>query len=96
MSGSKNLTADGSIATAGKAVKLFSLICRSNGTGSAVISIYTGTDNTGTLLDVVNISGASTTVRVDYRGGLTSTNGIFVDIDANTAFVTANCEQLSS
>lgn len=91
--GSQNRTDDGVIGASGKKIRVYALIVRSDSDGASAVSVYNGTSTAGTLMDVINVATASTTVRINYAGGLLFPSGCFVDVDANTAFVTAILEQ---
>ena len=91
--GIQKRTDDGVIGTSGKKVRVYGFIVRSDGDGASVVSIYDGTSSSGTLVDVINVGAASTTVRINYAGGLYLGSGCFVDVDGNTAFITAIFEQ---
>ncbi len=89
----KITTSDSAIGTSGKKIRVYGLIVRSDGDGASVVNVYDGTSTSGTLMDVINVGAASTTVRVMYCGGLYLGSGCFLDVDTNTAFVTAIYEQ---
>lgn len=94
MIGSQKITtSDSAIGTSGKKIRLYGLVVRSDGDGASVVNVYNGTSTGGTLMDVVNVAAASTTTRVTYEGGLYLGSGCFLDVDTNTAFVTALFEQ---
>jgi hypothetical protein len=86
-------TSDAVIGTSGKKIRLYGLIVRSDGDGASVVNVYNGTSTSDTLMDVINVSAASTSVRVMYCGGLYLGSGCFIDVDGNTAYVTAIYEQ---
>lgn len=92
MSGSQKVTEDGVIGTSGKKIRVYGFIARAGAGGASVINIYDGTSTGGTLLDIINVA-QSTTERPMYASGLQCPNGLFVDVDANTTFVTAIFEQ---
>lgn len=94
--GSQTRTDDGVIGTSGKKIRVYGFIVRSDGDGASVVSVYNGTSSSGTLVDVINVSAASTTTRVMYAGGLYFGSGCYVDVDGNTAFITAIYEQENS
>lgn len=91
--GLQKRTDDGVIGTSGKKIRVYGFIVRSDGDGASVVSVYNGTTSSGVLLDVIDVAAASSTTRVMYAGGLLFDSGCFVDVDANTAFVTAIYEQ---
>lgn len=93
--GSQNITADIAVGISGKKIRLYELIVRST-SGAAVVNVYAGTSTGGTLVDVINVTAATTTVRVGYCGGLFFNEGCFIDVDTSTAFVTAIYEQENS
>lgn len=93
--GKQKITADGVIGTSGKNIRLFGLIVRASSGGATVVNIYEGTSAGGTLVDVVN-GATSTTERPMYAGGLLCSGGLYIDVDANTSFVTAIYEQENS
>ena len=95
MSGTQQRTTDGVIGTSGKKIRVYGFIVRATAGGVSVVNIYDGTSTSGTLMDVINLA-ASTTERPMYAGGLLLPNGCFVDVDANTSFVTALFEQESA
>ena len=89
----KITTSDAVIGTSGKKIRVYELIVRSDVDGASVVNVYNGTSTSGVLMDVINIGAASTTGRVAYCGGLLLDSGCFLDVDTNTAFVTAIFEQ---
>lgn len=91
--GSQTITADGVILTSGAKIRIYGFIVRSTAGGAALVSVYDGTSTAGTLRDQIDVTAASTTTRVMYAGGLRFGSGCFVDVDTNTAFVTAICEK---
>ena len=93
--GSQKRTTDGVIGTSGKKIRLYELIVVSTGGGAAVVNVYDGTSTAGVLMDTIN-GTTSLTVRAGYIGGLYLGSGCFVDVDANTSFVTAIYEQENS
>lgn len=95
MSGSQKITADGVVGTSGKKIRVYGFIARATSGGASVINVYSGTDTSGTLLDVINVA-QSTTERPMYAGGLQFPAGCYVDVDANTSFIVALYEQENS
>lgn len=89
----KITTSDAVIGTSAKKIRLYELIVRSDGDGASVVNVYDGTSTGGVLMDVINVAAASTTNRIVYCGGLYLGSGCFIDVDTNTAFVTAIFEQ---
>ncbi len=97
MAGTQKITADGVIGTSGKVIRAFDIIVRSGAGGAATVSVYDGTSTSGTLMDVITTSGASVTLQRSFGTvGMYFPNGLFIDVDGNTAFVTVNYEQLSA
>lgn len=88
--GSQNITADGVIGVSGRPVRLYNIQVMSGGT-AAVVSIYSGTSTSGTKLDQID-GTISKSVSRGYEGGLYFPNGLYVDLDANTTFVTCGFE----
>lgn len=86
--GSQRITADGVVGTSGADIRIFEIIARSSSGGAAVVNVRNGTAVSATIWDVVNVASASTTVRVVYAGGLLLVGGAYIDVDANTDFVT--------
>ena len=85
--GSQNITADGVVGTSGKPVRVFEFIVRSTSDGGAAVAVYNGTSTGGTKYDDLN-GTTSLTVRIPYVGGLLFPGGCYLDIDANTSYVT--------
>ena len=86
---------DSVIGISGAPIIIYYLICRSDADGAAVIEVRDGNATTNTLVDTINVAAASTTVRVDYgTNGLFLPSGCFLDVDGNTAQVTAVYEML--
>lgn len=93
--GSQNITADGVIGTSGKKIRVYELIVRAGSGGATVVDVYNGTSSGGTKIDTIN-AAQSTTTRAVYAGGLYCGSGLYIDVDANTSFVTAIYEQENS
>ena len=89
--GTQRRTADGVIGTSGAKIRLYGIIVHSSGT-AAVVSLLNGTTSGGTEYDEIN-GTISVSKRVNYPGGLLFNDGLFVDLDANTVYVTAIYEQ---
>lgn len=92
--GSQRFTADGAIGTSGSNVRVYEVIVRAASSATAV-NLRNGTSASATIFDTVDAS-ASTTTRVIYAGGLQLVGGGYVDVDANTSFVTVIYEQENS
>jgi len=93
--GAQKRTTDGVIGVSGAKIRLYELIVVSTGGGGAVVNIYDGTSTAGVLMDTIN-GTTSLTVRAGYVGGLFLGSGCYIDLDANTSFVTAIYEQENS
>lgn len=93
MAGTQARTNDGVIGTSGKKIRVFDFIIRSDGDGATSVSIYDGTSTAGTLLAVLTTTGASLTAHYPFEKGMLFNSGCYVDVDDNTALVTANFEQ---
>lgn len=89
--GSQKRTTDGVIGTSAKKIRLYGLIVRAAASDSTIL-VYDGASTAGTLVDTISAT-ASTTTRVIYAGGLYLGSGCYIDVDANTSFVTAIYEQ---
>lgn len=92
--GSQRVTADSVIGTSGKKIRLYAAIVHSDASGG-VVQLRNGTSDSGTEYDEVN-GTADVSVQVSYPGGLYFPNGLFVDVDANTVYVTCIYEQESA
>lgn len=86
--GSQKITADGVIGRSGEPVRVFAFLVSSGGTLAAPVA-YSGTSNAGTELDKLTCSTVSVVNRFYYPGGLLFPAGCYVDVDANTSYVTA-------
>lgn len=86
--GSTRITEDGVVGPSGADIRVFEVIVRSTSGGVSVVNLRKGTAVSGTIWDTIDVGAASTTVRVVYAGGLLLTGGAYVDVDANTSFVT--------
>lgn len=84
--GSQKVTEDGAVGTSGKKITVYDFIVRAGGSDT-VVSVYSGTSASGTLMETINCA-ADTTARIAYPEGLYFDSGCFVDVDANTSFVT--------
>lgn len=92
--GSQKRTDDGVIGTSGKKIRIYGFIVRAGGSDTSV-EVYNGTTAADTLVDVIAAS-ANTTTRIMYAGGMLLGSGCFINVDANTSFVTAILEQENS
>lgn len=90
--GSQRFTADGAVGTSGANIRVYEVIVRSNAAACAV-NLRNGTSASATIYDTVDVGAASNTTRVIYAGGLKLVGGAYVDVDANTSFVTVIYEQ---
>lgn len=86
--GAQRITADGVVGTSGADIRIFEIIVRSDSDGASVVNVRNGTAVSATIWDTINVSSASTTVRVVYAGGLLLVGGAYIDVDSNTDFVT--------
>lgn len=85
--GSQRITADGVVGTSGADIRVFAIVVRSTSGGAAVVNLRNGTTVSDTIWDVIDVGAASTTTRVVYAGGLLLKGGAYIDVDANTSFV---------
>lgn len=92
--GSQRVTADSAIGTSGKKIRLYAAIVHSAASGG-VVQLRNGTSTSGTEYDEVN-GTAGVSVQVSYPGGLYFPDGLYVDLDANTVYVTCIYEQENS
>ncbi len=88
--GTFRITADGVLGPSGVPVRVYSIVVLSGAGGAAVVAVCNGTDNT-TKYDQINGTASKAVVR-EYRDGLVFPNGCYIDLDANTTFVTGNLE----
>lgn len=93
---STRIVADGVIGVSGKPTRLYGLLIESGAT-PGLISVYNGTDTTGTVI-LPSLSGAANQGKV-VEGipaeGIFFPGGVYVDIDANTTSVIAQWETVS-
>ncbi len=89
--GSQQRSSDGVIGTSGKKIRLYQIIVHSGASGG-VVQLRNGTTTGGTEYDEVN-GTASISVSASYAGGLFFPDGLFIDLDANTVYVTCIFEQ---
>lgn len=86
--GTQVITADGVVATASQAVRIFSIHIISGGGGAAVVSLRSGAVVGGTIW-VTETGTVSTGKTFNYGAqGVLFPSGCFVDVDANTTSVT--------
>lgn len=94
--GSQKITADGVVGISGQPIRVFGFILRSGSGGGAAVAVYNGSSTGGTLYEQLDGS-TSTTTRFNYAGGLFFPAGCYLDIDANTSYVTViYCQELSA
>lgn len=87
--GSKLVTADGELFTAGKPVRIFNMHILSGGTGAIVALINNGASGT---IYIKETGTASTGKTFDYGiNGHLFPLGCYVDVDNNTTSVLINC-----
>ena len=84
--GTKQLTADGYLASTAP-TRLYSVVIKSGGTAATVAFKNANTTEYLTITGTINLA-----VEKNYEGGLMFPGGCYVDIDANTTYVTANFE----
>lgn len=86
--GTQVITADGVVAAAGQAVRIFSVHIISGGGGAAAVSLRTGSVVGGAIW--ITETGTVSTGKTFNYGfqGLLFPSGCFVDVDANTTSVT--------
>lgn len=85
--GSQKVAADSVIGNSGKPIRLFAVLVSSGATAAAPI-LRNGSTTGGTEYDTCTCSTVSVVNRFYYPGGLYFPGGLFVDIDANTSYVT--------
>ena len=86
--GSQRITADGVVGTSGADIRIFEIIVRSDADGVSAVNLRNGTAVSNTIWDTIDVPAASTTVSRVYAGGLLLVGGAYIDVDANTSFVT--------
>lgn len=85
--GTQLVTADGVVASAGTAVRVFTIHILSGGGGAAVVSLRTGSVVGGAIW-VTETGTVSTGKTIQYgTQGIWFPNGCYVDVDANTTSV---------
>lgn len=90
--GSKRVTADGELNSAGDRLRVYMVHVISGAGGGAVVSLRNG----GAAGDIwVTVTGtASTGITFDFgHNGIVFSNGCYVDVDANTTSVVASYEK---
>jgi hypothetical protein len=92
--GSQKITADGVIGGSGKPIRLYAALVKSGASAAAPI-LYDGTSNSGTEYDTCTCATVSVVNRFYYPGGLLFPDGLYIDIDANTTYVTCIYSQES-
>lgn len=89
MTGTYQVTGSDGLAGPAKAVRVYSVIVKSDGT-AAVVSLRNGT-STGTVYDQID-GTINQAVIHNYEGGLVFPAGCFVDLDAHSTYVTVSLD----
>lgn len=90
--GSQKRTTDGVIGNSATPIRLYAIIVASGATAAAP-ALYDGTTTGGTLMDTFTCPTVSVTNLRAYPGGLLFPNGLYIDVDGNTTYVTCIYEQ---
>ena len=94
MSGSAQLTADGVVLTSGKPVRINGLRIKSGNGGPGTVTLYDGTDTSGTEKYTTTGNADGTYVAVFPPGGIFFASGCYCDIDANVTYVDFDVEKV--
>lgn len=85
--GTQKITADGVIGVSGQPVRVYHVSVSSGGTAAAPV-LYNGTSTGGTEYEKLTCSTISVVNRFDFCGGMLFPDGLYIDVDANTNYVT--------
>ncbi len=87
MAGSVRITADGVVGVSGKAVRIFGFTMRSGAGGTGTVTLYNGTDTTGTEKYVMTGNMDASADKVFAAEGKHFPGGCYADLDANVSYV---------
>lgn len=87
MAGSVRITAAGVVGVSGKAVRVYGFTVRSGAGGAGTVTLYNGTDTTGTEKYRFNGNVDASADKVFAAEGKHFPGGCYADLDANITYV---------
>lgn len=96
MAGHAKLTASAVVLTSGKPVRIFGYSQLSGASGAGVVTLYSGTDTTGTKLYEGNGIAGDAIYHDFGEHGKFFPSGCFASLDADVSYVDFDCEQVQS
>ncbi len=93
--GTVRLTADGVVGRSGSPIRVYTAVMMSAAGGAGELVLRNGTADTGTAYVTEAGTAASKSKTYNFGEGITFPGGCFFDIDANTAAVVVEYEDIA-